>query len=421
MKQSGLGWLHPSEAVKAPESNDQMRNRDMKNSHITALPSNPNYPQLGDDAEPRKHAKAQDYTKRFLKPEEKPALLPWKWATELEPNLDANDFVEGILANSGMSVVYGPSGSGKSFAVLDIAVAVASGKQWYGRECDKGVVIYLAAEGAEGVKNRIAALKKEGRLPEGTRLVYVACCINILDKKQVASLVATVESVRAGIDEPVRLIILDTLSRCMVGGNENAPEDMTAVVAASDRIREQTGAHVLFVHHSGKNAAAGARGHSSLRAATDAEIEIQREEGSEVGKIICRKVKDYEDFSPMAFRLKAVELGINSRGKSVTSCVLECVDAADVSQKQTSVDSAIGIILKALAESEDGLNTTEIWALEGAGKTPKAAALKTLTDSGAITMIRECRSNRYRLPQHRQPPQLDPKDYTSANPGRGLV
>lgn len=354
-------------------------------------------------------------------PDEPQFILSWQLATDLKPNLTANDFLEGILGNNGLSTMYGPPGSGKSFLALDLAVAVASGQKWYGRECDKGAVIYLAAEGAAGVQNRMVALINEGRLAKDARLVYVPHCISLLDKRQVVALVATVQQAMQGIDEPVRLIVLDTLSRCMAGANENAPEDMTAVVAAVDVIREKTGAHVMLVHHTGKNTGAGSRGHSSLKGATDTEIEIQREEG-EIGQILCRKAKDMGSFEPMAFRLKAVELGINDRGKPVTSCVVEHLEAKDIPQPQTSVDCAKGIILEALAESKDGLNTTEIWALPGAGKKPKSDALESLTESGAVVKMNEGRSIRYRLPQHKQPQQLDPKDYPpNGDAGRGKV
>ncbi len=353
--------------------------------------------------------------------EKKPVPLPWQWATDLEPNCECNDFVEGVLTKSGMSVIYGPSGSGKSFVVISLAGAVASGLDWYGKECDQGAVIYLAAEGAAGVQNRLAAMTKEGLLREGARLVYVPCCIDILKATEVAALVATVEEAAAGIDVPVSLIILDTLSRCMAGANENAPEDMTAVVAAADGIRKKTGAHVLFVHHSGKNVAAGSRGHSSLRAATDTEIEIQRDEG-EVGQILCRKAKDLEFFAPMAFKLRVVKLGTNRRGKAVTSCVIDCVDAADVPQKQTAIDCASGIILKGLMDSMDGLNTTEIWALKGVGNPPKTAAIKALLKDKKITLTREGNASRYRLQQQKPPPpQFDPNDYRSGNPAREKV
>jgi hypothetical protein len=76
---------------------------------------------------------------------------------------------------------------------------------------------------------------------------------------------------------PIRLVVVDTLSRAMAGGNENAPDDMSAFIRNIDRIRQETGAHVLIVHHCGKDAAKGARGHSCLRAATDTKIELSHD------------------------------------------------------------------------------------------------------------------------------------------------
>ena len=75
----------------------------------------------------------------------------------------------------------------------------------------------------------------------------------------------------------IALIVVDTLSRALVGGNENGPEDMTAYIANSDVLREHGQCSVLSVHHSGK-ATDLARGHSSLRAATDTEIEVAVDE-----------------------------------------------------------------------------------------------------------------------------------------------
>ena len=78
----------------------------------------------------------------------------------------AADFVEGLLTEGGASVIYGPSNCGKSFWVLDLAVAVATGKPFRGnREVDQGAVIYVALEGSHGVSNRIEALRREGKLP----------------------------------------------------------------------------------------------------------------------------------------------------------------------------------------------------------------------------------------------------------------
>ena len=74
------------------------------------------------------------------------------------------------------------------------------------------------------------------------------------------------------------LIVVDTLSRAMSGGNENSPEDMGKFVTNCDRIRIASGAHLMVIHHTGKDDAKGARGHSLLRAAADTEIEVSREQ-----------------------------------------------------------------------------------------------------------------------------------------------
>jgi RecA-family ATPase len=62
---------------------------------------------------------------------------------------------------------------------------------------------------------------------------------------------------------PVKMVVIDTLA----GGNENGPEDMGQMVRSMDQIRAETGSWDGFIHHSGKDAAKGSRGHTSLRAA----------------------------------------------------------------------------------------------------------------------------------------------------------
>jgi hypothetical protein len=107
----------------------------------------------------------------------------------------------------------------------------------------------------------------------------------------------------------------------MAGGNENAPDDMGALVANMDAIREATGAMVLFIHHSGKDASKGARGWSGLRAAVDAEIEVIRHETG-AREIRVSKMKDGEDNISWGFKLDVVVLGQDADGDDITSCVV---------------------------------------------------------------------------------------------------
>jgi hypothetical protein len=122
---------------------------------------------------------------------------------------------------------------------------------------------------------------------------------------------------------PVKMIIIDTLSRAMSGANENSPEDMTKFIGNCDKLRELTGAHVATVHHSGKDKAAGARGHSSLRAATDTEIELDFNEETGLRSAKATKQRDMETGAIFNFKLKVIELGQDDDGDAVTTCVIE--------------------------------------------------------------------------------------------------
>ena len=312
----------------------------MKNTSKNTDPSNPN-----SSAE---NARIKNYAERFLKSEAKPVPLPWKWATELEPNLEANDFVEGLLTSAAMSVVYGPSNCGKTFFIVDMALHVAMGAEWRGRAVDRGAIVYLSLEGAQGIRNRLAAFRKHYQIEGSLPFVAMPKPVNLLnDDADVHAVIELTRYVAAETGLPVAMVIIDTLSRAMAGGNENSPEDMTALIGNCDRIRDATQAHVCIVHHSGKDEAKGARGHSSLRAATDTEIEIKRDPELTFSSVRIAKQRDLEAGDPFGFTLQSVALGTNRRGKDVTSCVV-------MESEQTVV----------LARDPDKLSSKETAALE---------------------------------------------------------
>jgi hypothetical protein len=76
---------------------------------------------------------------------------------------------------------------------------------------------------------------------------------------------------------------------------------------------------VLIIHHTGKNTAQGLRGHSSLKAALDANIEVI---GGDKKAIVLEKVKDGEDGKSFGFRLEVQTLGIDSDGDPISSCTI---------------------------------------------------------------------------------------------------
>ncbi len=313
----------------------------------------------------RRKTNTPDPDEDFNAPPPGRAGLPIEWIGDVQPSLDASDFVEGLLCSAGMSVIYGESNCGKTFFVTDLAYHIATGRAWRGREIEQGGVIYVALEGGFGIRNRLFALKQhfptEGLIP----LAVVACSINLLDANaDTGPLIDLIKEAAEKINMPIRLVVIDTLARAMNGGNENAPEDMGKLVKSADRIREQTGAHVAFVHHSGKDQARGARGHSSLRAATDTEIEIVREEGTDISIATVNKQRELEIEGQFAFALKQVSLGVNKRGKDVTSCIVSVADAPEGSSKKVKLTDVEFSFWREIKEmyARDGL--TELTAPE---------------------------------------------------------
>lgn len=212
--------------------------------------------------------------------------------------------VAGVLPERGLAVIYGRSGCGKSFAVLDLLASIARGKRWHGRRVRQGVVVYVGLEGT--TKKRLWAYMQHHGLDGIDGLLVVdGQSVNLLGADTDAD--ALVEAIRAKSPGPVAVVVFDTLNRTMPGGNENASEDMGAVVSRASRIEQALGCVVGFVHHSGKSASAGARGHSSLRAACDLEMEVTEEAG--IRTITATKVKDGEEDQAWHFRLEPVDLG----------------------------------------------------------------------------------------------------------------
>jgi len=261
-------------------------------------------------------------------------VLPIKWAYDVTPRADANDFVEGFLGNGQLSVIYGESNCGKTFFATDLAFHIAMGKRWRNRRVDQGGVVYIALEGSFGLENRIAAFMKE--YPEDSRgmpFAFITTQINFLDPVgKLPSLVNTINMVSEQIGG-VKLVVIDTLARAISGGDENSGQDMGLLVTHADMIRAATGAHVCFVHHSGKDRAKGARGHSNLRASVDTEVEISRFDDAEYSTVKTVKQRDMEKGQEMFFGLKSVSIAVNRHNEEVKSCVVTVIDEPEAIRK----------------------------------------------------------------------------------------
>lgn len=259
------------------------------------------------------------------------------WFEDIKPALDAHDFVEDLLGDNQLSVVYGESNCGKTFLALDLALHLAQGAKWFGREMRQCTVVYLAMEGGHGIRNRISAFKMHHGLEDARiALAVVPETVSLLNPSTDAhALIDAIAVAAQRFEGRVGLTIFDTFSRALAGGNENDSEDMGTAVRNADMIRKMTGSHVMLIHHSGKDADAGARGHSLLRAATDTEIEVVRDHDTGISTVTVTKQRELDTNGRFSFKLESIEVGRTPRGKAVKSCVLQPMEFAVEPKRKT--------------------------------------------------------------------------------------
>lgn len=226
--------------------------------------------------------------------------------------------VKDFLPHAQLGVLFGESGSGKTFASYDLCAAVCRGIEWNGKRVTKGRVLYVVAEGVAGFVNRIKAYcHQQGINPSDVDMDVISDLTpNLLEPAQITDLIKDIKQ-----REPYDLIVMDTFAQVMPGANENSGEDVGKALAECKRIHRHTGAMVLLVHHSGKDASKGARGWSGLRAAADVELEVLRSD--ELRSISVTKLKDGQDGANIGFKLHTVILGEDEDGDDITSCIVE--------------------------------------------------------------------------------------------------
>lgn len=206
-----------------------------------------------------------------------------------------------IVPLGGLAALYGTPGSAKSFLGVDLALSLAAGLPWLGRDVVRGGTLYVVGEGLAGLGQRVRAWKAAHGLAGTTLGVgFVTQSVDLMRAGDAARTIAAVRSTGA-VQQPPQLIVFDTLARCMIG-DENDTKDMSRAIATADLMRHATGAAVLIVHHT-KKESDQERGSSALRGAVD--TLLLAEEGDDGRQLVCQKQKDAEPFVPIPFRLVA--------------------------------------------------------------------------------------------------------------------
>ena len=230
--------------------------------------------------------------------------------------------VRGVLPADGLAALYGASGSGKSFLILDMGCAVAGGAEWFGRRVTQAPVTYVCLEGEAGIGKRVKAWCLHHNAPVPVALRFIAEPFDLLSDDVGELAKAIIASGGAG-----GMVIIDTLNRAAPGADENSSVDMGQIIAAAKQLQNLTGGLVLLVHHTGKDATKGLRGHSSLYAALDGAIEVTATDTRKAWSVAKSKDDITGDAHP--FKLEVVELGTDDDGDEITSCVVVPDDSTE--------------------------------------------------------------------------------------------
>ena len=227
--------------------------------------------------------------------------------------------LEGLLAPGEFSVWWGGPKTGKTFLLVRLGYGLSLGRGMWGRVAQRCSVLYLAAEGANGFRHRVAALAAE--MGDATGAFHFIA--------QSADLFAADADIGHVIDAAkatgARLVVVDTLARVMPGGNEDRAQDMGVVVANFDRIREEAGAHVAVVHHGLKNGGDLPRGSGALVGAADLVVAIGRGDSGNIRAEVTH-AKDDPAGDVFGFRLRPVDLPPDASGRPRPTCLADDAD-----------------------------------------------------------------------------------------------
>jgi len=199
----------------------------------------------------------------------------------------------------------------------------------FGLQAERRRCLYVGLEGDAGIKSRIAAWCAQNGVDDNP-IFYARGPLNLGDTSG-AEVGALVEFAK---EHRILFIIIDTFAMATAGLDEVAASHMTFALAALHRLRTETGACVLAIHHTGKDQSKGLRGHSSLLGNSDTVIELTVCAKDATGETpitndtprcaTVRKQRDGRTGQRFYFKLAERQTPfLNARGEAVTSLAVD--------------------------------------------------------------------------------------------------
>lgn len=274
-----------------------------------------------------------------------------------QTNENVRWLVKHLIPADSMSMLFGASGTFKSFMALDVALHVATGRDWCRRKTTPGSVVYVAAEGGAGIARRVNAWHKQHNLKIADTNMRVCITPLLLTTDEDITRLKTDIS---ELSSNPSLIVVDTLAQTF-SGDENAATDISDYIRLlNTHLRAQFNATVLILHHTGHNASERPRGSSAITANLDCLIACFRPDKDVLeAQLEVVKQKDGDKIEPQMFELVRQVLGTDEDGEEISSLVAVHHDMAGILKmrlaKLTPGEEAILNVLKTNEAHEDDM------------------------------------------------------------------
>ena len=299
-----------------------------------------------------------------------------------------------LLLENSIATIYGQKGNGKTHYSLALALEIARGGEWNGHTLKPRPVFYLVGEGSSSVVERLEAWKQfTGEdLPENFETGHIQPAPQLLQADQLAGFVELLQRRKwsSGV------VFLDTFQTATVGLDEISGRDMGEAIEALKVIARETNSTVIIVHHAGKVLERGQRGHSSLGASVETEIEVSQDSNSGSIKAKVVKMRTAPDGWETSYKLELISLppiANNETEADGDEYLLEwrsvpvLVPAQLPQARYKKQDERVLVNMLEGFDLPDGYKRTDVEKLLTLKRSPAGNVLKKLKESGLITTL----------------------------------
>ena len=248
--------------------------------------------------------------------------LPFTLYADLGVAQPKDWLVHNLLGAGEASAFYGKPGDGKSVLVEDMALHMAAGCMWLGRAVKQGLVVYFALERKYLVERRAIAFRDHhGR--ENLPFAIVGGIWDFRDPKTAERAVTLIRQAEDATEHKVVLVVIDTVSRALCGGDENSSKDVGGLVNAT-AVLQATGAHCSWVHHMPHDGDR-MRGHGALLGAMDTTVHVSNNGGTRTATAV--KANDFEEGERVTFALESFPIATDAVGNVTTAPIVVPTEA----------------------------------------------------------------------------------------------